>query len=280
VTVGLGAAEALQVPGRGAVLSRHRHGAWLRLPGGICGLAPLEAVPGPLWARGFFPWDQLDPGTPAMVAAGSLEMAGLARPLVARDVALWRGVLPPHDLVGAAPARRLAVEALAAARPSAVWEAPLAGAARRAAAAVADDDLAGAAAGLGGLGPGLTPAGDDVLAGLFLAARARFGRGAEAGLLAVAASVATTDLSGAFLRWAARGQHVAPAHDLLVAAARGDGRRAAAAVTRLGAFGSSSGADLAYGLRLGLGTLPAQDGLFGGICPIGEECQEKWRIRE
>jgi Protein of unknown function (DUF2877) len=256
VIVGLGAAEALRVLGAGSVLSRHRHGAWLRLPGGICGLASPGAAPGPLWARGPFPWGWLDPGTPAVVAPGSLEMAGLALPLVGPDVALWRGALPPHDLVGAAPARGLAVEALAAARPSALWEAPLAGTARRAAAAVADGDLAGAAAELGGLGPGLTPAGDDVLAGLLLAARARFGPCAEVRLLAVAGSVATTDLAAAFLRWAARGQHVAPAHDLLVAAARGDGRGAAAAVTRLGAFGSSSGADVAYGLRLGLDALP------------------------
>jgi hypothetical protein len=154
------------------------------------------------------------------------------------------------------------VAALAAARPSAVLEPPLRTAGTRAAAAVAHGDLRAAAEELGGLGPGLTPAGDDVLAGLFLAARARFGPGAEPGLLAVAASVVTTDLSGAFLRWAARGQHVGPAHDLLTAAARGDGGGAALAVARLDRFGSSSGADLAYGLGLGLGlgAPPVPDG--------------------
>jgi hypothetical protein len=244
--VGLGAAEVLHVTGTGVVLSRHQAGVWLRLPGGICGLAGMDSVPGPLWARGPFPWERLAPGRP--VVLGDVLFGG--------GLPLWRGALPPPDLVEAAPARRLAVETLDGARPSAVGQPPLADAARRAATAVADGDLAGAAAELGGLGPGLTPAGDDVLAGLLLAARARFGSVVEPHLLAVATSVATTDLSGAFLRWAARGQHVAPAHDLLVAAAGGDRSGAAAAVDALGAFGSSSGADLAYGLRLGLDGLP------------------------
>jgi hypothetical protein len=245
--VGLGAAEALAVPGRGVVLSRHQAGVWLLLPGGICGLAGMETVPGPLWARGPFPWERLGPGR-QVVVGGVPSGPG---------VVLWRGALPPPHLVEAAPARRLAVEALAAARPSAVCQPALAVAGRRAAAAVAGADLAGAAAELGGLGPGLTPAGDDVLAGLLLAARARFGLVVEPRLLTVATSVATTDLSSAFLRWAAKGQHVAPVHDLLAAAARGDRSGAATAVDALGAFGSSSGADLAYGLRLGLDGPPA-----------------------
>jgi hypothetical protein len=268
--VGPGAAEVLAVPGAGVVLSRHRDGVWLRLPGGICGLASWKALSGPLWARGPFPWEQLGSGRPVVVAAGSgdLLVGGTALVLSGPAMVAWRGALPHHLLVEAISARRLAVEALRRARPSAILEPPLAGAARRAAAAVTGGDLWAAAEELGGLGPGLTPAGDDVLAGLLLAARARSGADAEAGLLAVAASVATTALSSAFLCWAARGQHVGPAHDLLAAAARGDGPGAAAAVTRLGRFGSSSGADVAYGLRLGLGFGELPPGAQGGFCRI------------
>jgi uncharacterized protein DUF2877 len=271
--VGIGAAEVLAVPGEGVVLSRHRAGVWLRLPGGICGLASGEAALGPLWARGQFPWEQLDPGRRVVVRCGDLVVGGATLAVSGPEVVVWRGALPRHQRVEAPPARRLAVAALAAARPPAVLEAPLAGAAERAASAVAGGDLRVAAAELGGLGPGLTPAGDDILAGLLLAARARFGPLVEAGLLTVAASVATTDLSGAFLHWAARGQHVAFAHDLLTAAVRGDRSAVGAAVTALGAFGSSSGPGLAYGLRLGLGRLPAirprlgRTGGEGGFCP-------------
>jgi Protein of unknown function (DUF2877) len=255
--VGVGAAEVLAVPGEGMVLSRHRTGVWLRLPGGICGLASPDVAPGPLWGRGRFPWEQLSPGRGVIVSGGSLLVGGATVAVSGPDVVVWRGALPDHHLIAAAGTRRLAVEALAVACPSPVLEAPLAEAADRAAAAVADGDLRGATAELGGLGPGLTPAGDDVLAGILLAARARFGPALEPALLAAATSVPTTDLSGAFLHWAARGQHVASAHDLLNAAAQGDRSAASAAARTLAAFGSSSGLALACGLRIGLGLLSA-----------------------
>ena len=56
-------------------------------------------------------------------------------------------------------------------------------------------DLAGVARAIGGLGPGLTPAGDDTLAGILLVARARGGEAAEDGLVAVARGVATTSVA-------------------------------------------------------------------------------------
>ena len=113
-------------------------------------------------------------------------------------------------------------------------------------------DLAGVARAIGGLGPGLTPAGDDTLAGILLIARARGGEAAEDGLVAVARGVATTSVASAFLEWAARGQTVEPAHDLLVAIAAGDAPAAAAHLSALLRIGHTSGADLAYGLHLGL----------------------------
>ncbi len=125
-------------------------------------------------------------------------------------------------------------------------------------------DLTGLAARLGGRGPGLTPAGDDVLAGVLLAARARCGPSAEPELSAVAASICTTEPALAFLAWAARGQCIEPAHTVLLALTRRDEARAHAAATRLVTIGASSGAALLAGLRLGLGP-PIIDWMSRGL---------------
>ncbi|HLF40370.1 MAG TPA: DUF2877 domain-containing protein, partial [Acidimicrobiia bacterium] len=106
-------------------------------------------------------------------------------------------------------------------------------------------------------GPGLTPAGDDVLCGLLLARRALGGPATERALLAVVDGLPTTDLSLAFLRWSARGQQVAPLHDLLGAAASGDPAAARDAAGRLAAFGATSGRAMAHGVRLALASYRA-----------------------
>jgi Protein of unknown function (DUF2877) len=114
------------------------------------------------------------------------------------------------------------------------------------------DDLGGAAGVLGGWGPGLTPAGDDVLAGIVLT---QHGLGVpEARLQAAVDLVRSTDLAMACLRWAARGQCIEPAHAVLAAVAGRDPDRLAAAEARLGAHGATSGADLLFGIDLALRT--------------------------
>src|SRR5690606_12255872 len=80
-------------------------------------------------------------------------------------------------------------------------------------AAVAAGDLVGAARRLGGRGAGLTPTGDDVLAGI-LVADAHRDPGAEPldTRRAAVAAADTGELSRAFLRWAAQGQSIEPVH--------------------------------------------------------------------
>ena len=114
---------------------------------------------------------------------------------------------------------------------------------------VARGDLGGAADALAGAGPGLTPAGDDALAGILFARRAL---GCDADLLSIARSARTTTLSEAFLLWAARGQALACVHTLLEAAAGGDADGAGRLAATLASVGHSSGADFAWGLCLGL----------------------------
>jgi hypothetical protein len=108
------------------------------------------------------------------------------------------------------------------------------------------------AARLGGRGPGLTPAGDDVLAGLLLVARARAGIDSEPALLAAVSAVRTGDIAAGFLTWAARGQCIAPAHDVLHALVRHGADATVPACARLAAIGASSGTALLAGIRAGL----------------------------
>jgi Protein of unknown function (DUF2877) len=131
------------------------------------------------------------------------------------------------------------------------------------AASCAAGDLAGAveaAESMVGLGPGLTPSGDDVLAGLLLALRLLGGAirgGTRAVWLADWLSAAvthdagsrTTSLSATLLHCAARGQAAAEVATVLRAFAGQE--PAAPAVTRLLTAGQTSGADLAWGLAAG-----------------------------
>jgi hypothetical protein len=105
------------------------------------------------------------------------------------------------------------------------------------------------AAGLLGRGPGLTPAGDDLLAGLLLGCLAF---GGPAGSLAAAVDslgpAQTTALSAALLRHAARGECIGEVAAL--AAALTAGGPVESAASRLLGVGHTSGTALALGLVL------------------------------
>lgn len=115
-----------------------------------------------------------------------------------------------------------------------------------------DPGVAAAAARLLGRGPGLTPSGDDVLAG-FLVGAAAFGLDSAMlrQAIAVLAPARTTALSAALLWHAARGECIdqlaAVAAVLTSQPGHGAGH-AGRAVRRLMAVGHSSGAALALGL--------------------------------
>jgi hypothetical protein len=99
-----------------------------------------------------------------------------------------------------------------------------------------------------GAGPGLTPAGDDVVAGA-MAACALSGEGPhqhELEMLVARARIATTALSAALLSCAARGEVVPEAAELL--RVLGSGCAVVPALKRLRAVGSTSGTALAIGL--------------------------------
>lgn len=108
-----------------------------------------------------------------------------------------------------------------------------------------------------GLGPGLTPAGDDALGGALVALRT-FNSEAAADRLAVwslaRARGATSDISYAHLAAAAEGEGAAALHDTLAALA-GDREELTDAVARLDRIGHSSGWDALAGAVAALTTL-------------------------
>ena len=112
---------------------------------------------------------------------------------------------------------------------------------------------------MAGLGLGLTPAGDDFLAGVLTALRYHgHSRGhpilSQTELCTLARQLAgqTTDFSGFLLRAAAEGLVAAPVDDWLAAVHAGNAAQAANVVSALAKLGHSSGLDTFSGLLLTL----------------------------
>jgi hypothetical protein len=109
-----------------------------------------------------------------------------------------------------------------------------------------------------GLGPGLTPAGDDLIGGAFFAGGLRATRAASwrdaAEVIRARAPVRTHRISATLLGDLLDGHAHAPLHDLAVALAREDAGAAVDAAVRLTRIGHSSGWDMLAGF---LGTLGA-----------------------
>jgi hypothetical protein len=112
-------------------------------------------------------------------------------------------------------------------------------------------DLAGACASVIGRGIGLTPAGDDVAAGI-LVVDSILGGHNRLTRQEIARTAATHEISRAFLRWAAVGQSIETLHTLLQECSRGQEGAARASRARLAELGHSSGLDLAYGALMAL----------------------------
>ncbi len=280
---------------RGTVLAVTRHAVFLRSEAGhILGLTGPDAPDGPLTVR----LPDLAPVQAALDAAPgavwTATVAGLELP--ARPLLTWGRARPwepavPRPIPGAA--RDSALRALAQALRTAagqeasvlplpaaltaslepapaapdpilarVWARLDAGLAAFATAWQAGDAVgaAGAACGLLGTGPGLTPAGDDVLCGLLAAlgwaAPAPDRATALAAAVLAAAPARTHAISSRLLAYAARGILYAPALDLGAALLAGDVAGIAAPARALFAVGNSSGRDLAVGLLWGLALDP------------------------
>ena len=108
-----------------------------------------------------------------------------------------------------------------------------------------------------GLGPGLTPAGDDLVGGAFFARRLSASDLAwadAAAMIRARAPTRTHPISATLLGDLLDGSGYAPLHDLALALARSDGPNALQAAARLTRIGHSSGWDILTGF---LGALSA-----------------------
>lgn len=114
---------------------------------------------------------------------------------------------------------------------------------------------------LAGLGPGLTPSGDDFLAGVLLALALMRDHRADAEIAEIAtllldtAAPRTHVISAAFLRAAHAGEASERWHPLLDALAAGDVERIRAAAVPVIETGATSGADMLAGFVATIGTM-------------------------
>ena len=113
-----------------------------------------------------------------------------------------------------------------------------------------------------GRGPGLTPAGDDALAGILLVAHAHGVAGAVAAAVR-ALLTSTTAVSAALLDAAADGYAAAEVVALVDAAVAGDPAAVARALPAVLAIGHTSGADLVIGVAAALRHLTS-------LCHLGQ----------
>jgi hypothetical protein len=243
--IGLDASAIMRVCGPGRVRAVFEPAIYLDLPGGLVVLTTPALPRGPLHVR-VRRLPVVSPGDVASVGDGALRIADQ---LFALAAPVWAPRLPTPAALAAA--RGVARAWLPSAAPvldvtGLVPEVLPSGVV----AALRQADLAGLGALLGGRGPGLTPAGDDMLAGVLLVARAIRGELPAGGDLL--RGVATNDIARAFLRCAVEGRCIEPAHDLLDALARADEGATDRALAALSRFGSSSGAALTYGIRAAL----------------------------
>jgi Protein of unknown function (DUF2877) len=211
----------------------------VRLPNAV-------VVPLPRTAR---PFSRVNCEADVTVGGGRIVLGGL----VVRAVRAWdpRPLLPPADplTLGKRLAELRGIVAASPARPGLPVPHQFADACAKASPAAA----ACAADRLVGLGPGLTPSGDDLLAGALAALRLLGGHAAFTAALAdhvsAVAGRRTTALSATLLRLAGQGNVAAEAGQV-IKALNGQGSLEEAA-RRLHAVGHTSGADLAQGLVIG-----------------------------
>ncbi len=130
-----------------------------------------------------------------------------------------------------------------------------------------------AVASLIGLGPGLTPSGDDLLGGTLIALRALGWRGAADALarrILAGARCRTHAISYAHLVCAAAGEGAAALHDTLVALCSPAAPRLGACVEDIAAIGHSSGWDALAGIALVAGAAIAT-GRPGASCRVASQ---------
>jgi hypothetical protein len=230
--IGPGAARALR--GSGVVELALHPGGYVRFGEGYALLAHPRAPRGPLTvlAAGLEA-APLRPGDPAWVEGADVDGARVLHAgghAIALDIQPARPVTSPPLQPGWRAALAGALEA--APDPPPALAAGLA--------ALRAGDLETAVARLAGRGPGLTPAGDDVLAG--------YAAWRDDSVISALAAGRASPIGLAYLRCAERGELPEPAERVRRAIRAGNATAARRAARALTAWGASSGAAILWGL--------------------------------
>jgi hypothetical protein len=238
---GPGASRGLRHGPQGAVALVLERGAYVRLGNHWLFIAQPEVPFGPLsLAVVELQWDELRPGQAVHAEPGLLRLGD--QPV---SLERLRERRPPVATRAVRRGAATTVEAVAAAVEAAV---EVAGPPPRSLApgllALRRGRIRDGARRLAGRGEGLTPAGDDVLAGY---AAWRHSIGAPAPVTALAAD-RSSPLGRAYLRCAERGELPDAGAAVLAALHAGDPRAAATAALELRAWGASSGSALLWGM--------------------------------
>ncbi|MDR5702072.1 MAG: DUF2877 domain-containing protein [Armatimonadota bacterium] len=271
----------LQLSHRGTVIASFSRSCYAELSGQIVAFVSVELGNGPLNVVVADPavFRHLTPGTPLVVTRETIHF-GSDLTIAWDKATIWEARYTPWNSF--VPQRLL--QGLAAVRATLATEAPSESLARiledtreaggafspmlvraREAMRMLQEALerdspalaARAAKGLAGLGPGLTPSGDDVLAGVLLAL-AVLPRESHETLREAITSIApsqTHRISAAYLAAAREGEASEAWHRLLDVTLRGDPTAITPAVRKVMAYGETSGADMLAGFLLAAGAI-------------------------
>ena len=253
VDIGVDAARILTRPGSGRVRAVFLPSAHSYVPGGLMALCSPPGAPRPVASA----HDRPSCGADGLPGPGRDRIPRIGDHAYQLTAPVWAPRLPPVSTLRRA--HQAARDWLPRLGPTLdLGSAGDAGLAGEALAALRRGDLLTLAGLVGGRGSGLTPAGDDLLAGVLLVACAlRDGSATGSWTLRRCAQRApTNDIARAFLASAARGRCIEPAHALLNGLADADRRAVQSAADELRRFGNSSGAALTYGIRTALLELP------------------------
>jgi hypothetical protein len=230
---GPAALRSLRAGGAGYVAVALRDGGYLELPGGWLLVAPARSPVGPLSVLVDALPDRPFEGGEAVGVEGETLLAGSLR-IDLGGVRALAGGPPSPRAVDIGPA----LEAALAERPCELPEL------RDGLVALRSADHAGAVQLLAGRGPGLTPAGDDVLAGY---AAWRHAEGGDPVLGDMAAG-RSAPLGLAYLRCAERGELPQVAERLLRSVREADVAAAARHARALDGWGATSGTAILWGI--------------------------------
>ena len=256
---------------RGSIIATFSRSCYIELDGRIIAVVGAELLNGPLNLIVALPSGatliDVPVGAAAEVRGRVLEIAGRWR-VDAALAQLWNPRLTPIVPAPGLGQRLASIQAVLDADAPQESLARAEGRPRRAtdgmvrlATALRRGDvaLAGRAAhDLAGLGPGLTPSGDDVLAGTLLAVALLGPAHADRFRESITTSVRgrTTRISEAYLEAAAAGEAGEAWHRLLIVLRRDEGETDLRdAVRRILAFGETSGADMLAGFLLAMTAL-------------------------